>query len=373
MNKSRLFQFNRIFRSLAGTAFSVMLIGLALKGNAQTNIFEDQTNWPFGNYVNANTNNPQTNDLPDSSYWCSSKSAEFNGTNGTLTCGAIPAGSSFTWWTYFAPSNAPATISPGYTLQMTWNFTVYGTGVQNPDRHLRFGLLYSGANQFTNAGTASGLDCVGYAQQMNFGTTFGIAPLQTVADTNINDDVSVFSKSADFIQIGDNSGGTTNDPGFTDGVPYTAIMSITENSTNSVNITTTIMGSTLTDGMITQTVTDTNYCYTNFDTFVVRPNDGGTTATNFTTTGFEVETYPTQASGPILASVAALPGNTIVLSWNSTEGTTYSIYRTNNLTAPLLNWNKIATGIPNGGGTGGTIFYTDRPAGAIEFYRISSP
>lgn len=364
--------FKNDLRISLAAAFSAIAAAVAVNVNAQTNIFEDQTNWPFGNYANAVSSNPQTNDLPSSSYWCSSKSDEFNGTNGTLVCGPIPAGSSFTCWTYFAPSNAPVTLSPGYTLQMTWNFTVYGTGPQNADRHLRVGLLYSGANQFTNSGTASGPGCVGYAQQMNFGTTFGEAPLQTDADTNINDDVSVFSKSSDFIQIGDNGGGNTNDPGFTDGIPYTMVMSVTENKTNSVNITTTFLGSTLANGMISQTVTDTNYCYTNFDTFVLRPNDGLTTATNFTTTAFEVETFPT-LTGPITASIRDLPGNTIVLSWNSTTGSTYSIYRTNTVAASFPTWAQITTGFPNGGATGGTISYTDRPAGALEFYRISSP
>lgn len=352
---------------------SIAAAAFAFNAGAQTNIIEDQTNWPDGEFVNSVTNSPQTNDLPASSYWYSGKSTEFNGTNGTLVIAPIPAGSSFTCWTYFAPSNAPVTLSPGYTIQMTLNFTVYGTGAENASRHLRFGLLYSGPNQFTNDGTAPGLGVVGYAQQMDFGTEFGEAPLQTVADTNINDAVSVFSKSADFIQIGDNGGGNTNDPGFTDGVPYTAVMSISEVSTSQVSITTTFLGSTLTNGMITQTVTDTNYCYTNFDTFCFRPNDGATTATNFTFTGFEVATFPTPgAAGPISTSIKAYPPNTIVLSWNSTQGATYSVLRTNNLAAPLVNWKSIVTGLP-AGASGGTIYYTDRPAGAIEFYRVTSP
>jgi hypothetical protein len=349
-----------------------ILIAFALGSKAQTNIIENQTNWPSGNYVNSITNSPETNTPPYGSYWASSKSAEFNATNGQLVVGTIPGGSSFTCWTYFAPSNSPVTLTPGHTLQMTWDFFVIGTGVQNPDRHLRVGLLYSGINQSTNSGTAPGDNIDGYAQQMNFGTTFGIAPLQTDADTNQDEIHSVFSTSGDFIQIGDNGGGTTNDPGFEDSIPYTMYMTISEQSTDSVSITTTIVGSTFTNGMITQTVTDTNYCYTNFDTFVMRPNDGDTTATNFTTTQFEITTYPTPAS-KIIASLQVVAPSAYALSWPSTVGATYTIYRTNQLDTLVSNWNPITTGYPTGGAGGGTISYTDRPAGPTEFYRISSP
>ncbi len=347
------------------------VVALSLSAKAQTNIIEDQTNWPFGNYVN--TNNIQTNNLPNSSFWYSGTSAIFNGTNGTLVCGPIAAGSSFTCWTYYAPPNAPVTLSPGHTLQMTLNFMDYGTAPSNNSRGLRIGLLYSGANQSTNTGTAPGANVVGYVQQMNYGNVFSEAPLQTVADTNLNQIGSIFSTSGVFAKIGSNGGGNTNDAGFADGVPYTMVMSIAEKSTNSINITTTFIGSTLTNGTITQTVTDTNYCYTNFDTFCFRPAAGDEAATNFTFTSFEVETFPTPASGPFVASVQRFPPNTIVLSWNSTQGSTYTIYRTNNIAASLPAWTQITAGFPSGGAAGGTIYYTDKPSGSLEFYKISSP
>ena len=344
-----------------------------LSCRSQTNIIEDQTNWPFGNYVNAATNNPQTNNLPASSYWYSGTSSIYNGTNGTLVCGPIAAGSSFTCWTYYAPSSAPVTLSPGYTLQMTLNFMDYGTAPSNNSRGLRIGLLYSGANQATNTGTAPGDNIVGYVQQMNYGTLFSEAPLQTDADTNLNQIASLLSTTSVFAKIGSNGGGNTNDAGFADGVPYKMVMSVAEKSTNSIDITTTFIGSTLTNGMITQTVTDTNYCYTNFDTFCLRPAAGDEAATNFTFTSFEVETFPTPASGPFLVSAQHFPTNTIVLSWNSTEGSTYTIHRTNDIAAPLPDWTQITTGFPSGGSAGGTIYYTDKPSGSLEFYKISSP
>lgn len=349
------------------------LIAFALNANAQTNIIEDQTNWPSGNYVNSSTNNPQTNNLPSSSYWCSGTSSLFNATNGALICGPFAASSSFTCWTYFAPSNAPVALSPGHTLQMIVNYMDYGTATSNNNRGLRFGVLYSGPNQSTNTGTVSGENVIGYVQNMNYGTVFSEAPLQTLACTNFNQTGSLLASSGVLIKIGSNGGGNTNDIGFADGVPYTVVMSIVERSTNAVDITTTFIGSTLTNGMITQTVTDTNYCYTNFDTFCFRPAGGSEAATNFTFTSFQVSTFPTPAAGPFTTALTRIPPNDTVLSWPATAGATYSIYRTNNLESAVSNWTQITTGFPSGGAPGGTIYYTDQPSGSVEFYKISSP
>lgn len=348
------------------------LITFNFSVSAQTNIIVDQTNWPSGNYVNASTNNPQTNDLPKSSYWCSGTASLFNGTNGTLVSAPIAAGSSFTCWTYFAPSNAPVTLSPGYTIQMILNYMEYGTAPSNINRGLRFGLLYSGANQSTNTGTVSGENVNGYAQNMNYGTVFAEAPLQTVAVSNVNVAGSILASSGVLIKIGSNGGGNTNDAGFVDGVPYTLIMTISERNTNSVSVTTTFLGSTLTNGMISQTVIDTNFCCTNFDTFCLRPANGGEAATNFTFTSFQVTTFPSAGAGPFTTVLARQSTNTI-LSWQSTAGVTYSIYRTNSLTAPTLSWKQIVTSFPAGGAAGGTIFYTDKPSGDLEFYQVTSP
>lgn len=349
------------------------LIAFSFSMSAQTNIIIDQTNWPSGNYVNANTNNPQTNDLPNSSYWCSGTASLFNGTNGTLVCAPIAAGSSFTCWTYFAPSNAPVTLSPGHTLQMILNYLDYGTAPSNINRGLRFGVLYSGANQSTNTGTVSGENVNGYAQNMNYGTVFAEAPLQTVAVSNVNVAGSILASSGVLVKIGSNGGGNTNDAGFADGVPYTVIMTISERNTNSVSITTTFLGSTLTNGMISQTVIDTNFCCTNFDTFCLRPAAGDEAATNFTFTSFEVATFPTPAANPFTTALAHYDTNTVVLSWESTPGVTYSIYRTNNLITPTPSWKQITTSFPAGGASGGTIYYTDKPSGDLEFYQVTSP
>jgi hypothetical protein len=352
------------------------LFAIALTAYSQTNVFENQTNWPTGDWTVVSTNPPQQN-LPTSSAWYTGSHAQLSGTNGTLVSSI--AGSSYTLWTYFAPTNAPVTLSPGNTIQMTLNFMAYGVATNNADRHLRIGLLYSGTNQnLSDNGTARETGVTGYSQNMNFGTTFGIAPFSLAACTNAASTSGLLATTTDQYSFGHSGGGNTNDPGLVDGTPYTLIISATETNANLIAITTTILGTTFANGTnITFTETDTNFDYTNFDTFCLRPNDSGTTATNFTFTSFRVETFPASqpVSGPIqISSVQKQAPGSMVLTWTSAPGFTYSIYRTNLLSAPVSTWPVIVTGYPSGGASGSSLSYTDTTASATSgFYRVSSP
>jgi hypothetical protein len=90
------------------------------------------------------------------------------------------------------------------------------------------------------------------------------------------------------------------------------------------------------------------------------------------------------ARAMIMAVYAAPPTITIssvthsgvntVLTWNSSIGKTYSVFRTNNLAAPGASWPVIVTGYPLGGAVGTSLSYTDTTAtAAVNFYRVSSP
>src|ERR1035438_6469567 len=317
------------------------MFGVVFSGLAQTNIIEWQTNWPLGgsNRLYAGQQN-----LPATSAWYTGTKALVVGvSNGVATnlVATVPAGSSLTWWTYFAPvgvtnlfgvtnispifsatntTSIPIQLTPSNTIRVTVDFNVTSSGAQNANRHLRFGLLYSGTNAPVTAQNAPNNYLTGYGQNMNFGTTFGVAPLQTFANTNSGSTgVAVLSKTAALdTGLGSNSGGTTNDPAFVDGINYTLVFSVTENNPTNVSITTTFWGSTFLNGSnITQTVTDTNYCYTNFDTFVMRPNDGETTALGFTLTSFKVETIAPSSGVNTSSSVItnSYSGGNLTLSW----------------------------------------------------------
>ncbi len=294
-----------------------ILSSLIFTSHAQTTLIEWQTNWPAGGTNNINCGNQQN--PPTSSAWFTGTKAVVYGlSNGTTTnlVANVASGSSLTFYTYFAPtpvntnspspytvatnSGSPIQLSPNETISATVGFYLTGTAPQNSARELRFGLQYAGTNaNVTGSGNGLNNGITGYAQNMNFGTSFGIPPLQTLADTNAFNGNSQLAKTADFVQVGPNGGGTTNDPGFTDGINYTLIMSITENNPTNVTITTTFLGSTFSNGAsITQTVTDTNYCYTNFDEFVMRPALGSETASTFTITSFQVETVVSNSFVP---------------------------------------------------------------------------
>ena len=63
-----------------------------------------------------------------------------------------------------------------------------------------------------------------------------------------------------------------------------------------------------------------------------------------------------------------------VLTWNSTSGATYSIFKTNALGGSSAIWPLLITGYPTGGAAGGALSYTDTTVNASSaFYRISSP
>ena len=63
-----------------------------------------------------------------------------------------------------------------------------------------------------------------------------------------------------------------------------------------------------------------------------------------------------------------------VLTWNSTLGATYSVFRTNALNGPVAPWPVMVTGYPFGGASGGPLSYTDTTATlSPAFYKVSSP
>jgi glucuronoarabinoxylan endo-1,4-beta-xylanase len=67
-------------------------------------------------------------------------------------------------------------------------------------------------------------------------------------------------------------------------------------------------------------------------------------------------------------------GPAFVLTWNSTAGATYSVFKTNVLGGSVTNWPVIVTGYPMGGATSASLSYTDATVTAGQsFYKVSSP
>jgi O-glycosyl hydrolase len=76
-----------------------------------------------------------------------------------------------------------------------------------------------------------------------------------------------------------------------------------------------------------------------------------------------------------ISSASFNPGGpAFVLTWNSTAGATYSVFKTNVLGGAVASWPAMVTGYPVGGATGGPLSYTDTTATASPaFYQVSSP
>jgi hypothetical protein len=74
---------------------------------------------------------------------------------------------------------------------------------------------------------------------------------------------------------------------------------------------------------------------------------------------------------PVLYTNVSHSGSSTVLTWTSKAGASYSVLRTNNLSAPLSTWPAIVTGYTAGASS---LSYTDTTATASQnFYRVRSP
>lgn len=351
------------------------LFGSTLAGSAT--IVINQTNWPVGDMVAID--DPTNYNLPYSTYWVCGTAACESGVGGALQISNNPT--STTAWAYFADTNNPVQVAVGQQVRMTANIQFITPGLTNGNRYLRFALLYAGTLQTsTNHGTPRNDHLVGYGQNMNFGTTWGLTgPLQTFANTNVVDGQGVIAKGTEQdTTMGPNGGGSYGDPGFLDSSNYTLLFAIAHPDTNITAITTTWYGPGLTNGgAITQTVTDTNYAYTNFDMFVIRPNASSATCAFMQFSSFKVETLPIVPAAPQITKITRLNAGTNVITWNASVGYSYSVLKTNALgtaTAPTSSWPVVATGYPFAGSLGTSLSWTDTTATASSsFYRISSP
>ena len=348
------------------------MLGLAISSPAQTtNVIEWQTNWPLG------TSGAFTNiqNLPTVSSWFTGTAAALSSVSNGVSTNLLATDlstSSLTWLTYFASSNNPVNLSPGMTVQVVLDFFVQGTSAQNDARNVRFGIFGCTNQMVVNNGNPKQTNYLGYAQYMNFCNPFGNQPFSTVAATNyslstvpISD--AVFAKSAELVSIEGAGGGTTNDPGFLDNTPYTLYLSVTENNPTNVSITTQFVGANLNTGSISQTVTDTNYCWTSFNSFVMRLGSGTGSAQYWYFTSFKVITISPVTVPPVLTHTLA--GSVLTLSWDPAYiGWTLQSQTNSSSVGLASNWATVA----GSSTTNKVIVPTDLSKGAV-FFRLISP
>ena len=247
--------------------------------------------------------------LPTESAWFANSSANIGATAGNLAL-AGPSGSAM-YITYFTPSTAQP-LNVGDTLQVTLSLSLNNVAAENTGRGVRIGLYdFSAgtrvaADSFsTGAGTgAPGTNVLGYMLNMNMGTTFGIdGPLQIMGRSDTAS-INLMGTTGAYTAIGGNGPGLTGDPAFASSTPYTMTFSVTRGSASSVDISTAFFGSGL---AITNTVTDSTFNYTGFDTFAIRPAGSAQGAEGYNISEIRVDYIAVPEPSTIaLAGLAAL-------------------------------------------------------------------
>ena len=215
--------------------------------------------------------------------------------------------SSGSFTTYFTPAATPVTLNPGNKLTLTWVFTPTGVNTLNTSQAFDLAVALSpSASRLTADGSPASATYLGYAMYMNMGVTLGNGKpfdlRQWASPGSANNLLSTSAAWTDEL-----NGATSGNHGYDSGTQYTYVMSLTRNASGGLDVVSTMTGGTL-NGSGTETVSYTDATASqgySFDTFALRPNAPGTTATQFDTSLFAVAFVP-EPSTLALAGVGVL-------------------------------------------------------------------
>jgi hypothetical protein len=202
--------------------------------------------------------------------------------------------SSATWTTYFTPEATPVTLAnAGDNLKVTWVFTPtnINNGGNNTSQNFRFAIFDSPAAQrlAANGAPASGA-YTGYAMFANMSNTLGNSnPFRLMRRNVANSDL--LSTSGNWTPLA--NGATTGADGYDSGTEYTLEWMITRNAASGLEHLVTMTGGTLNNSgtaqvSFTDATPGTMGGFT-FDAFAIRPSGALTTAEQFDTSLFRVE------------------------------------------------------------------------------------
>jgi hypothetical protein len=243
------------------------------------------------------------------------ESAWFRGGTGTVLAPVGAGGplratmgsSSGSFTTYFTPTATPVTlVNAGDTFKLTWVFTPTGVNANNTSQAFDLALaLTPSASRLTAEGSPGSAAYLGYAMYMNMGVTLGNAnPFQLRQWAVPGGANNLLSTSAAWTP--EVNGATSGNHGYDSGTQYTYEMTLTRNGAGGLDVLSTMTGGTL-NGSGTATVSYTDATASqgfSFDTFALRPNAPGTTATQFDTSLLRIEF--TQVPEPSSVALAGL-------------------------------------------------------------------
>ncbi len=212
-------------------------------------------------------------------------------TPGILRSTVGTGSTSFT--TYFTPEASPVTlVNPGDQIRITWGFTPSSvTASTTPGQSFRIGIVDSPVATRLLADGAPGNGVYpGYAIFGSMSTTVNHASPFNLMERNIGAGSTGFlSASGGWTSLDDEE--AIGLPGYADGVRYLFTFTATLNNLGGLDIYSSMAGGTLGgDGLHEVTFTDATPSSLTFDTFAVRPSSSQTTAAQFDTDLFRVET-----------------------------------------------------------------------------------
>jgi hypothetical protein len=258
------------------------------------------------------------------------ESAWFRGGDGTLDpvgaggpergkFSAPTSTSSASWTSYFTPEGTPITLAnAGDFLKVTWVFTPtnINNGGSNTSQNFRFAVVDSpsATRVSTDAVPASGA-FTGYSMFTNMSGTLGNSSPFRLERRNVASG-DLLSTSSNWTALG-TTGATSGNHGYDSGTQYTMMWTITRNAASGLDHDVSITGGTLDgDGTAQVVFTDTTPGSLGgfvFDTFAIRPSGATTTAEQFDTSLFRVETNTVVIPEPATFALLGISGATLVL------------------------------------------------------------
>jgi len=229
---------------------------------------------------------------------------------GDMTAGGTGSAS---WTTYFTPEASPITLSiPGSAMRVTWQFTLTDVAANNTSQNFRFAVVDTpGAQRLVANGAPANAAFTGYSifGNMSSGVLGNSNPFQLRERQVASGDLMSTSGNWGANGVANQglaNGATAGNAGYTAGVLYTLVWTITRNSSAGLDHLISLSGGTLDgDGSASISVTDPspNMGSFSFDTFAIRPSGATTTARLFDTSLFRVE------------AITAIPEAASAITW----------------------------------------------------------
>jgi PEP-CTERM motif len=228
----------------------------------------------------------------ESAWYNAGTGAALNATQGNLQMD-IPTGSA-SWTTFFTPDHSRVLLqNTGDFVKATWTFTTGDVNATNNSQNFRLAFLETpdGSRISTDAApNDAAYSAAAYAMFMNMGETTGRSTSFELKKRSLLTTGNLLSSSGNWSTSLNNGLGNTVE-GYLDNTKYTFTISATRNAASGLDLVATMSGGNIGGtGLVTATATDASPNGFGFDTFSLRPSGDATTATEFNTSLFSVET-----------------------------------------------------------------------------------